>query len=561
MAARGGKFTSGNERAANAVVSKPTAKGYRVRSKATGTTRTVTPSTPTTIVTSDNGVVIQTKGLTPKQARQAQEQISRRRERRYLGSIKRKSERRLQRAERKGEKRVKRVEASLRKSAKDFERQKPKTFRGKPTVGTPTRKALVKAQTQGTLRTNKRGYLTTPPVRRAAKELKQAKIAVRKSGPKLSGPLTPGQKTFVKVVARQTGLSPRVIAAQALAEESGGAAQQREAEGNHNWLNIGYFDSGPGGITQDPTWNNPKTAAKATAQFLKGKKYGASSGIRQIIGSKGKSDAAQIAAIAGSGWATSPTYRQSIEGTHALVSAKPGNPKAAKRLKTAKAEASKVGLKSPGKKAMGGPDRIPSVVYIGKQAEKKFGLTVGENPAFGGVEPIHTEGSYHYRTDAKGRGEAIDASGTPEQMMAFDKWVARKYGQGVTELFYDPGTSIKEGTPIGGIGGHEDHVHVAVAMPGEKFSGGLSPAAGVGGAMFVGYGGSSAEAISSAQSARQAAAHGKGSHRSPLTPIQKARRTMKKLKGLGVGTEAGTSESKAESPTLTSLAKKYGVAV
>lgn len=131
-----------------------------------------------------------------------------------------------------------------------------------------------------------------------------------------------------------------------------------------------------------------------------------------------------------------------------------------------------------------GPQRIPSVVYIGNKAEHKFGLDVGENPAFGGVDPVHVEGSYHYQRDKKGRGEAIDVTGDPSQLMAFDEWAARKWGKGLTELFYDPGVSIKEGEEIGSIGGHGDHVHVAVGRPGSTFEGGY--AGGVGGATPVG---------------------------------------------------------------------------
>jgi hypothetical protein len=38
-----------------------------------------------------------------------------------------------------------------------------------------------------------------------------------------------------------------------------------------------------------------------------------------------------------------------------------------------------------------------------------MGLHVGENPHFGGVTPVHVQGSYHYK------GEAIDVSGDPRR--------------------------------------------------------------------------------------------------------------------------------------------------
>lgn len=117
--------------------------------------------------------------------------------------------------------------------------------------------------------------------------------------------LTSGQTEFARQLASRTGLNSRVIASWLLAEESGGAAQQREKQGNNNWLNIGYFDSGAGGLTKDKVWSDPAKAAAATADFLKGTKYGASKGIRSILDTAGGDQSAQIKAIAGSGWASS----------------------------------------------------------------------------------------------------------------------------------------------------------------------------------------------------------------------------------------------------------------
>lgn len=60
-------------------------------------------------------------------------------------------------------------------------------------------------------------------------------------------------------------------------------------------------------------------------------------------------------------------------------------------------------------------------VALGKLAQKE-GLHVGENPAFGGVHPVHVNGSYHYKK------EAIDVSGTPAQMANYYKQVKKIYG-------------------------------------------------------------------------------------------------------------------------------------
>lgn len=221
---------------------------------------------------------------------------------------------------------------------------KPKTYAGKKTAGEPTLAALEKAQTEGALKTNKAGYLTTPEVRQASQKLTKAKAQVRKTTG-LTGPLTASQKKFAKLVSKETGgiLKPRTVATQALQEESGAAAKKRDAEGNYNALNIGYFDSGPGSLTKGSEWSSPKSAAKATAEFFKGDRYGPSSQIASILPeAKGKSVKQQLAIIGNSGWATSD-YGPALEATSKLVGER-RNPKAEAALKEAQAEARALGL-------------------------------------------------------------------------------------------------------------------------------------------------------------------------------------------------------------------------
>ena len=132
--------------------------------------------------------------------------------------------------------------------------------------------------------------------------------------------LTPGQREFAGLLSGMTPLLPRVIGAWCLAEMSGSAAQGREDEGNHNWLNIAYYDSGPGSITRSSAWGSPEKAAEATNDFLRGDRFGASAGIRAILRkADGKGPKQQISAICTSGWATSPVYCQSIQGTFRLL--------------------------------------------------------------------------------------------------------------------------------------------------------------------------------------------------------------------------------------------------
>ena len=138
--------------------------------------------------------------------------------------------------------------------------------------------------------------------------LDQASVAAAPTGGSISvssSLLTPGQAKFAGRLAELTGLDPHVVAAWELAEESGSAAQGREAASNFNWLNIGYFDSGAGKIAFDKTFGDPISAAEQTAKFLKGEWGGASSSIRAILSTVGHSPDEQMSAIANSDWASS----------------------------------------------------------------------------------------------------------------------------------------------------------------------------------------------------------------------------------------------------------------
>lgn len=140
--------------------------------------------------------------------------------------------------------------------------------------------------------------------------------------PTQSGVLTPGQIEFSLQLSALTGLDVNVIKAWCLAEQSNTAASGREREGNHNWLNIGYFDSlsGGGAFQTYKAWGDPTQAANASGAFLYGKWLGASTGIQNILKSRNKSPQAQLDAIATSGWASSGYYGgASLRGTYELI--------------------------------------------------------------------------------------------------------------------------------------------------------------------------------------------------------------------------------------------------
>lgn len=142
---------------------------------------------------------------------------------------------------------------------------------------------------------------------------------------------TNGQKRFIKSLSARTGLNQRVVAAWVFSEMNGGAARGYEKRGYYNWLNIGHTDSGNLGLTGDRTWRNPESAAGATADFLRGKRFGPGPGIKKIIRYAGKSPERQISAIANSGWASSSyekgnTLRSIYRGLGGQFAGQPSGP-------------------------------------------------------------------------------------------------------------------------------------------------------------------------------------------------------------------------------------------
>lgn len=281
--------------------------------------------------------------------------------------------------------------------------------------------------------------------------------------------LTEGQKKFVRRVAAKTGLNSKVIAAQVFTEMNGGAAQARERAGNHNWLNIAYYDSGPGSITKSKVWSDPIRAADATADFFKGKRFGPSQGIRNIIKTAGESPEAQIAAIAKSGWATNPAYGSTIRAVWQHIKA-PGSDGSSKSS----------GGSAPS--ARPGPSQMrtetqtafDSEAFQTAQRRSMLGqLIARRNPnssllRFGllnTAEPARSD--FITTTQVQVPQERTNATQHPSQAPSGDIRAGHTPGIGGTlnELFYNGpgGVNVKNGGRVGTgfVSGHTDHVHVA----------------------------------------------------------------------------------------------------
>ncbi|TDD92506.1 transglycosylase SLT domain-containing protein [Actinomadura rubrisoli] len=105
------------------------------------------------------------------------------------------------------------------------------------------------------------------------------------------------------------------------------------------------------------------------------------------------------------------------------------------------------------------PERI-SLRGLAEIGQRRFNLTIREMEPFDKVDPVHAQGSWHYRN------RAFDASGSPQEMSRFADWVSDHYGRQLKELFWNgPGArNIKNGEQVGKgfVSGHTDHVHVAM---------------------------------------------------------------------------------------------------
>jgi hypothetical protein len=101
-----------------------------------------------------------------------------------------------------------------------------------------------------------------------------------------------------------------------------------------------------------------------------------------------------------------------------------------------------------------------SIVDIGKELQK-YGLKVGENPAFGGVSGGHAKGSFHY---APG-GQAIDVTDwRPDNAPAYSGGKPISWKQRTGELSWRAKQLGMFDEALGpGDPGHDTHVHLALA--------------------------------------------------------------------------------------------------
>jgi soluble lytic murein transglycosylase-like protein len=446
----------------------------------------------------------------------------------------------------------------------------PATFKGAKTAGTPSLKELQAADKQGKIRLNKRGYATTPAVRKVSSSLKRAQKVVRRSQPSLKG-LSPSERSVVPLARkahRKYPDVPRSVLMSDIRQES-------------NFDPAAVSSAGAEGLSQFI----PSTAASYGVKYGTGRREQQSqvTGQAHYLHDLGfaKDPQAALSSYSG-GYAASDYNNPVLEGAadyRALD--KTGNPKALRRLAQAQAKARKLGLNVSGASQVG--PAPPKVVTRFKAIKAAAGaLTKRHIPyvwggGHGSIESAPTgldcSGAVSWVLNKAGILKTPLTSGSMGEVL--------KPGPGAVTVFYNAGHTFMKigneywGTSVGdsGAGGLGPHPAPSASylaqysvghVPGlgkkQALQLGLSPTASESfPGMTLSASGTTATVDSSATATRDKPGFSKSPIR--LTPNQKAHRTLKKLAQLGAGLSEKPSEgSESKASILAGLERKYGKA-
>lgn len=289
--------------------------------------------------------------------------------------------------------------------------------------------------------------------------------------------LTKNQQRFRDAFAAETGLDRRFVGSWMLAEQSGSAAKNYDARGYNNWLNIGNTDSlvAGGGSFKSNVWADPQSAAKASADWMRGKgpvakSYGRpAAGITKILSTAGKGAEAQIRALSTSGWASSGYNGGSV--LRQLMGLEQGGAKSTAGA-AQKGSGSSTTVAEPKTRTVtetatefdeGGYERVRRQAALRGVLEQS-----GKMRMLAGLLPKEADPAEFTRDVETTRTETVPgqmkrpaprAGGTGGGAAGIPGLKGK--GSGIKELFYDPQGGWKGQQSIGAIGNHSDHVHVA----------------------------------------------------------------------------------------------------
>jgi cell wall-associated NlpC family hydrolase len=450
---------------------------------------------------------------------------------------------------------------------------KPPKFQGAKTAGTPSLKELQVAASSGKLRTNRKGYVTTPAVRKTAGTLKRLESKARRSNGPLPG-LTPSQSKNARTVLR------RGVKADATRKELLAAAETGLVEAPN-------FENPAGGDADSEGWRQERTSIYGTGPTgPRNVKASADRFYKELRTDPGAASAATagMAAQAAQGSAFPERYDEVKPQANAIVKAfeRGGlRHKQQAKLGATRQRAQRLGLRVGRSQAYGpAPKRVVTrfkAIKAAAGALTKRHIPYVWGGGHGSVESAPTgldcSGAVSWVLNKAGILKTPLTSGSMGEVL--------KPGPGAVTVFYNPthtfmkigneywGTSVGD-SGAGGLGPHPAPSASYLAqysvghVPGlgkkQALQLGFSPAASE---SFPGMTLSASGTTATVDPSATATRDKPGFSKSPikLTPNQKAHRTLKKLAQLGAGVSqppSGGTEDKGA--ILAELERKYGKA-
>lgn len=445
---------------------------------------------------------------------------------------------------------------------------KPPKFQGGKTAGTPTLGSLQSAQSKGLLRTNRKGYVTTPAIRKTAGTLKRLESKARRSNGPLPG-LTPQESHVARTVLRRG--------------DKGGATRKEKLAAAETGLvesgfsNLGYGDADSEGWRQERTSiygtgpTGPRNVKASADRF-----YGE---LRTDPGASTAPTAGQ-AAQAAQGSAFPERYDEVKPKANAIVKAfERGGLKPAqqRKLSQTRAQAQRLGLKvTPGVRTA--PKKVVTrfkAIKAAAGALTKRHIPYVWGGGHGSIESapssLDCSGAVSWVLNKAGILKTPLTSGSMGEVL--------KPGPGAVTVFYNAdhtfmkigdeywGTSVGD-SGKGGLGPHDAPSASYLAqynvghVPGlgkkQALQLGFSPTASE---SFPGMTLSASGTTATVDSSATATRDKPGFSKSPikLTPNQKAHRTLKKLEQLGAGVSQPSMEGTVDKGAiLAELEKRYG---
>lgn len=446
---------------------------------------------------------------------------------------------------------------------------KPSKFKGAKTAGAPSYRELIKADKAGKLRANRKGYVTTPAVRKVSGALKRLESKAKQSDAPLPG-LTAQQSKVARTVLRR-GVKV-------------GATRKERLAAAETGLVESHFENLPSGDADSEGWRQERTSIYGTGPTgPRNVKRSADRFYKELRTDPGAATAptAGLAAQAAQGSTFPQRYDERKPEANAIVKAfeRGGLSKAdQRRLLVARSKARGLGLKTV----------APTVGPPPKQVVTRFKAIKKAAAALTSRHIPYVWGGGHGSIESAPSG--LDCSGAVSWVLnkagilktpltSGSMGEVLKPGPGAVTVFYNAehtfmkigneywGTSVGD-SGAGGLGPHPapsvDYLaqynvgHVPGLGKKQALQLGFSPTASESfPGMTISSSGTTATINPDAGSTQEKA----GFSKSPikLTQAQKAHRTLKKLEQVGAGLSEKPSEgSESKASVLTGLERAYG---